>query len=120
MIELRKSRRINVTWRGLLKLSEGKFASVRVFNVSETGLLILSEQGLMTDRDYQLMVEIPHIDPLVNNPFKVSCKVAVLHSILSGDAYRVGVRITQIAELHRDLINAWISMSKKQDPAKEQ
>lgn len=119
MIELRKSPRINVTWRALLKLGEGKLSPVRVFNVSETGLLILCEQALVIDRDYQLLIEIPALDPQIANPYKVSCKIVVLHSILSGDAFRVGVRIVDIAELHRDLINAWISLSRKQDPPKE-
>ncbi|MFZ6817364.1 PilZ domain-containing protein [Undibacterium sp. Ji22W] len=119
MIELRRSPRINVTWRGLIKLGEGKVFPIRVFNISETGILIMSEQVLTIDKEYQLMLEIPHIDQESMIPYKVPCKVVVSHAILSGNFFRVGVRILEIADLHRDLINAWVSLSKKFDPPKE-
>lgn len=101
-------------------MGEGKVDPIRVFNVSETGILIMSEQALIIEKEYQVMLEIPHIDQEAMTPFKVPCKVIVLHSILSGNFFRVGVRLIEIATLHRDLINAWISLSKKFDPPKEQ
>lgn len=119
MIELRRNPRINVTWHGLIKVGENEFAPVRVFNVSETGILILSEQALSIDKEYQLMLEIPPIAQELTPPYKVSCTVMISHSILSGNYFRVGLRILDIAGLHRDLINAWISLSKKFDPPKE-
>lgn len=119
MIELRRNPRINVTWHGFIKVGENELAPVRVFNVSETGILILSEHALNIDQDYQLMLEIPPIAQEIMPPYKVSCKVLISHSILSGNYFRVGLRILDIAGLHRDLINAWVSLSKKFDPPTE-
>lgn len=118
MIELRRSPRINVTWRGMIKVKEGQILPIRAINVSATGLLILSPQALMIDREYHCMLEIPQIDHESKSPFKVPCKVAILHSILSGDAFRVGVRFVDISALHQDLLNAWVSLVSKQDPPK--
>jgi c-di-GMP-binding flagellar brake protein YcgR len=118
MIELRRSPRINVTWRGMVKLAEGHILPIRAINVSATGVLILSPQALMIDREFQCMLEIPHIAQGSTELYKVPCKIAILHSILSGDAFRIGVRFVEIAELHRDLLNAWVSLASKLDPPK--
>ncbi|WP_395007802.1 PilZ domain-containing protein [Undibacterium sp.] len=119
MIELRRSPRINVTWRGMIKVAEGNILQIRAINVSATGILILSPQSLMIDREYHCMLEVPQIDVGSSQPYKVQCKIAILHSILSGDAFRVGVRFVDISELHQDLLNAWVSLVSKQDPPKD-
>lgn len=118
MIELRRSPRINVTWRGMIKVAEGNILPIRAINVSATGVLILSPQALTIDREYHCMLEIPQIDHGAKYPYKVPCKVVILHSILSGDSFRIGVRFAQISELHQDLLNAWVSLASKQDPPK--
>jgi c-di-GMP-binding flagellar brake protein YcgR len=118
MIELRRSPRINVTWRGMLKLPEGKILSIRAINVSASGILILSPQSLMNGEKYHCMLEIPQIDLASKDLYRVPCKVEILHSILSADSFRVGMRFVEIAELHQDLINAWVSLASKFDPPK--
>ena len=118
MIELRRSPRINVTWRGMIKVAEGQILPIRAINVSATGISILSAQPLTIEREYHCMLEIPHIGHESKVPYKVPCKVAILHSILSGDAFRIGVRFVEISDLHKDLLNAWVSLVSKQDPPK--
>jgi len=117
MIELRKSPRVNVTWRGLIRVTEDRFLKVRAINVSSSGLLVLSEQALIVERDYHCMFEIPPIDLSAKQVYKVPCKIAVMHSILRGDAFRVGVRIVEISDLHQDLLNAWISLANRTEQA---
>lgn len=118
MIELRKSPRINVTWRGIIKVAEGELLSIRAINVSATGVLILSPHPLVIGKEYHCMLEIPNIDFASKQLYKVPCKVAILHSILSGDSFRIGVRFVEIAELHQDLLNAWVSLASRLDPPK--
>ncbi|MBR7799064.1 PilZ domain-containing protein [Undibacterium fentianense] len=115
MIELRKSPRINVTWRGLMKMGGSQIVPIRVINVSESGVLILSAQALPLNAEFQMMLEVPNIDHMRQAPHKVPCKVVVLHSVLSGDYFRVGVRFIELTELHKDLLNAWVSLANKQE-----
>lgn len=118
MIELRRSPRINVTWRGMIKIAEGNILPIRAINVSATGVLILSPQALMINKEFHCMLEIPHIGQDSTQTYKVPCKIAILHSILSGDAFRIGVRFVEISELHQDLLDAWVSLASKLDPPK--
>jgi c-di-GMP-binding flagellar brake protein YcgR len=108
MIELRKAQRINIIWRAALKMADGRLVMCKVVNISTSGLLIQSPISLTANREYQMMVEIPGIDEFCNT-FKVSCTIRVMHAILSGEIYRVGVQFTSISSMHQELVNAWIS-----------
>jgi c-di-GMP-binding flagellar brake protein YcgR len=117
MVELRRSPRINVTWRGVLKANDGNLLPIRVLNVSSTGLLIQSAVALKMNAEYQTMLEIPHISHEVKAQlYKVPAKILILHSVLTGEYFRVGVRFTEIAEIHKDLVAAWISLASKYEP----
>ncbi|WMW79290.1 PilZ domain-containing protein [Undibacterium cyanobacteriorum] len=114
-LELRRSPRINVTWRGAFRAADGSILPIKVINISDSGILFQCPQPAAITRDYQMMLEIPHIDH-IREMYKVPCKVHVLHCILSGDFFRVGVKFVEISELHRDLLAAWVSLTSKLDP----
>ena len=116
MFELRKTPRINVTWRGLVKMDEDKLVPIRVINVGNSGFLFLCPKALMAEREYQLSLEVPNIDKSASTLYQVNCVVALTHSVLSGEQFRVGVRVVSISSMHRDLINAWVSLASKLDP----
>lgn len=115
-MELRRNPRITVTWRGFLKLNDGHLIPVRAQNVSESGLMILCPQSLPVNHHYQMMLEIPCIDHSDAPPYKVPCRISVLHSILSEDSFRIGVEFLELSSLHRDLIAAWVSLTNKYAP----
>lgn len=115
-MELRRNPRVTVTWRGFLKMNDGHLIPVRAQNVSESGLMILCPQALPVNHHYQMMLEIPCIDHSDSPPYKVPCRVSVLHSILSEDNFRIGVEFLELSPLHRDLIAAWVSLTNKYAP----
>lgn len=111
-VELRRSPRINVTWRGAFRAADGSILPIKVINISDSGILFQCSQPAVVQRDHQMMLEIPHIDQIANM-YKVPCKVKVMHCILSGDFFRIGVQFVELSELHRDLVSAWISMTSR-------
>jgi hypothetical protein len=116
MFELRKTPRINVTWRGTVKMDQDKTVPIRIINVGNNGLLLLCPKALMADCEYQLSLEVPDIDKSSNALYKVNCVVALTHSVLSGEQFRIGVKFLSISSINRDLINAWVSLASKFDP----
>ena len=115
MIELRKSPRSNVLWRAAIKLGEGNIVPAKVINVSASGLLIQCAHNVAIDKEYRLLMEVPRIDQSSSEPYQVACKISVLHAILSGDSYRIGVKFTEISDLHKNLVAAWLSITNKID-----
>ncbi|MFZ6875152.1 PilZ domain-containing protein [Undibacterium sp. Di27W] len=108
MIELRRSPRITVTWRAGVKLPDGRLLLARVVNLSAEGVLVHVPENLLPQRTYPMMIEIPGIYQEADI-HKVSCKGTVRHAILSGEVYHVGVQLSEMSELHAQLVSAWIS-----------
>ncbi|MFZ4527320.1 MAG: PilZ domain-containing protein [Undibacterium curvum] len=112
MVELRRAPRINVTWRCGIKLSDGRLLMCRAINISSEGILLISEEKLIPSRSYPMMVEIPGIkDP--KEIFRVSCKGNVRHVVLSDGNYRAGIHLSDMSEVHKELVSAWVSMAEK-------
>lgn len=108
MIELRRSPRITVTWRAGVKLSDGKLILARLVNISAEGALLHIPENLIPQRSYPMLIEIPGIYQ-ESDIYKVSCKGTVRHAILSGEVYHVGIQLTEMSQLHTELVTAWIS-----------
>jgi c-di-GMP-binding flagellar brake protein YcgR len=115
MIELRKNSRANVIWRVTIKLDEGEILPAKIVNISSAGLLLHSPIALQANRAYQLIVEMPSIDQSSSVRFQAPCTIFTTHIRLSGDHYQVGVKFTEIADLHQALFDAWLSITTKFD-----
>ncbi|MFZ6640496.1 PilZ domain-containing protein [Undibacterium sp. TC4M20W] len=108
MIELRRSPRITVTWRAGIKLPDGKLVLAKLVNISAEGVLLHTTENLMPQRSYPMLIEIPGIFQ-ESQIYKVSCKGTIRHAILSGEVYHVGIQLSEMSELHTELVTAWIS-----------
>ena len=115
MIELRKNSRANVIWRAAIKLDEGEVLPAKIVNISSAGLLLQSPTVLETNKAYQLIVDMPGIDPSSSVRFQAPCTIFTMHVRLSGDTYQAGVKFTEIGDLHKTLFNAWLSIITKFD-----
>ncbi len=115
MIELRKNSRANVIWRATIKLDDGEILPAKVVNISSAGLLLHSPIALEANRAYQLIVEMPGIDQSSPVRYQAPCTVFTTHIRLSGDHYQVGVKFTEIDNLHQTLFDAWLSIISKFD-----
>ena len=80
----------------------------KIINVSAEGVFLQTSGNLIPQRTYPMMVEIPGIVQEAEI-YKVSCKGTVRHAILSGDSYNVGMQLSDMSELHAQLVIAWIS-----------
>ncbi|MCH8622105.1 PilZ domain-containing protein [Undibacterium sp. TS12] len=108
MIELRRSPRITVTWRAGVKLPDGSLVIAKIINVSAEGVFLQTSANLIPQRAYPMMIEIPGIVQEAEI-YKVSCKGTVKHATLSGDSYNVGMQLSDMSELHAQLVIAWVS-----------
>jgi c-di-GMP-binding flagellar brake protein YcgR len=115
MIELRRNPRANVTWRGAIKIAEGEVVPVKIVNISSGGLLLHCPRALDPNRKFQIMMEMPGIDQSSSVRHQAPCKVLVMHVRLSGDFYQIGVKFTEISDLHQALFDAWLSITTKFD-----
>ena len=108
MIELRRSPRVTVTWRAGVKLPDGRLVLARIVNISAEGVLLHTTENLIPQRSYPMMIEIPGLFQEADI-HKVSCKGTVRHAILSGEVYHVGIQLSEMSQLHAELVGAWIS-----------
>lgn len=112
MIELRSAPRINVTWRGAVRLNDGRLMMVRVINISRDGILIECNESLNPNKLYPMLLEIPAINGS-KDIHKVQCMGLVRHTILSADNYRIGLQLQEISGLHEELVQAWVSLTNR-------
>ena len=111
MLELRKTPRINVSWRSGIKLPDGRLILCRTMNISSGGILLQSPHNLVSMRSYPMMLDIPGIDE-PGKIFHVSCMGMIRHVVLSNDHYRIGVQLSEMSSLHDELFQAWISKAQ--------
>ena len=107
-IENRQLPRTNVVWRAAYLIDAGKYAQLKIINVSEGGVAAISENRFKMDQQLQMVLEIPHPDgggKWIHAP----AKGVIVHTILSGDAYKIGVKFTEIDTNHKGLIKTWVA-----------
>ncbi len=112
MTESRTHPRFQINWRGAVQLSSGQIIVTKVTNLSSNGIQILCPQLLVQDQTYQLMIEVQEKRDS-NRRTQVVCKGSCLYCILAGDAYRVGIKISDISPQHNQLLQDWIKTPGK-------
>ncbi len=109
--EARKHLRANVTWRGAVRINN-KPLSVKVVNASEGGLAIVTDLALPMGQSFPMAVLVPiSVDLLRQEQVMFTGKV--VHSVISGGMYRIGVQFASISDAHRGLIRDWVSLHGK-------
>lgn len=112
MTESRSQHRIPINWRGGVQLSSGQIIVTKIMNISSSGVQLLCPQLLVQDQSYQLMIEVQDKRDS-NRRTQVVCKGTCLYCILSGHAYRVGMKISDVPAQHNQLIQDWIKNPTK-------
>lgn len=108
MSDSRSNPRTHVAWRGAVQVAPGQITVIKVVNFSGNGAQILCPKMLAEKQSYQLMIEMPgQRDPTMR--VQVVCKATVLYSILSGESYRIGVKLSDIPTEHTQLVQAYMS-----------
>mgnify|MGYP000093011366 FL=1 len=112
MSDARSAPRINVAWRGAMQVSPGKIIAIKVVNFSANGVQFLCPHLVPERGNFQMMIEIPDRRD-ASRRTQVVCKGSVLYCILSGNEYRVGMKIVDIPPQHNDLVNSWANSNGK-------
>ncbi|GGX44829.1 PilZ domain-containing protein [Undibacterium squillarum] len=113
MREQRRNPRIWVSWRCGIRFPDGRLVICRAQNISIDGIALQCEDLLVQGQRYPMMVEIPGIrDP--REIHRVSCTGEIRHVILSEGAYRAGIQLSAMTELHAELVRAWMAKADKQ------
>jgi hypothetical protein len=113
MIELRKNPRTNVVWRGVIKLGDDNIVAAKVVNISKGGVLIHCPASVELNKEYRLLLNVPHIDQASAQNYQVHCTMRVVSTLLSGEYYHINLKFTELSDLHRCLFEAWLSLVNK-------
>ena len=107
-IENRQLPRANVVWRTAYLVAVGKYSPLKIINISEGGVGAVTESRFNLGQQMQLVLEIPHPD---GSPrwIHAPIKAVVVHTILSGENYKIGVKFTEIDINHKAVIKTWVS-----------
>ncbi len=109
--EGRKFLRANVSWRGAIRINSQP-QPIKVVNVSEGGLGVVTEIALPMGQSFQMAVMVPlSIDLLRQEQVVFTGKV--VHSVISGGMYRIGMQFVTISDAHRSLIRDWVTAHGK-------
>ncbi|MFN7849966.1 MAG: PilZ domain-containing protein [Burkholderiales bacterium] len=107
----RKFLRANVSWRAAIRINN-QAQAIKVVNVSEGGLGIVTEIALPMGQSFQMAVMVPlSVDLLRQEQVVFTGKV--VHSVISGGMYRIGMQFVTISDSHRSLIRDWVSAHGK-------
>jgi hypothetical protein len=107
----RKFLRANVTWRAAIQINHQP-QPIKVVNVSEGGIGVLTDIALPMGQSFQMMLQVPIADDLLRQE-QVMLTAKVVHSVISMGMYRVNMQIVSISEAHGSLIRAWVSTHGK-------
>lgn len=106
--DLRIAPRATVSWRVAMLLEPGKFAQLRMVNISEGGIGLATELNLHLGQQLQLIIETPHLDGS-SRWTHIPCRGVVVHSVLSGGIYRIGVKFSEIDANNKAIFKAWVT-----------
>ena len=106
-IESRKEPRYSVTWRGRLTLPNGTVQDVRVRDISEKGVGLLSEHPVPGNTVMQLVLGVPDLRDLTRI-MAVPVRINTAYVVMQGHDFRVGGLWVELTPPVRELIQAWI------------
>lgn len=81
---------------------------VKITDISEGGMGLICPNNYPTGQVLSVGMEIPSPDN-GNKKSQHICKSAVVHTVLSKEGYRLGLRFLEISEAHKNLIKAWVT-----------
>jgi hypothetical protein len=106
MNESRNTPRLPVSWRAAIQVVPGHIVPAKVVNFSATGIQLQTSVMLKEKQTYQMMMEIPSVKD-ASARTQVVVKASCVYTILSGDAYRAGLKCTDYPPEHRPLLESW-------------
>ena len=110
--ENRKESRVRANWQARILLPSDRVVELNVFDLSESGIGLVSEVGIPAHTVLQLAVAVPGLhDATRITPVTGSIKTT--HMTVRGHYIHCGGLWVQIPAESRDLINQWVRRLRK-------
>ena len=103
----RKESRVRANWQARVLLPSDRVVELNVFDLSESGIGLISEVGIPAHSVLQIAVAVPGLhDPTRLTP--VTGTVKTTHMTVRGHDVHCGGLWVQIASDQHELINQWV------------
>jgi hypothetical protein len=106
-IEGRKEPRYSVTWRGRLVLPDGRVHEVRVRDISEKGVGLLTDQPLPSNTVMQLVLGVPDLQDMTRI-MAVPVRINTAYVVMQSHDFRVGGTWIDLSGSVRTLLQDWM------------
>ena len=108
----RKESRVRANWQARVLLPSDRIVELNVFDLSESGIGLISEVGIPAHTVLQLALAVPGLnDP--NKITPVSGTIKTTHMTVRGHYVHCGGIWVEIPTASRDLINQWLRRLRK-------
>ena len=111
-IENRKEPRVRANWQARVLLPDGRVVQLNVFDLSESGLGLVSELGIPAHSVLQIALAVPGL----NDPHKitpVTGTIKTTHMTVKGPLVHCGGMWVTLPGESRDLVNQWVRRLRK-------
>jgi hypothetical protein len=105
-IESRKEPRFSVTWRGRLTLPDGQVQEVRVRDISEKGVGLLSDLPVPSHAAVLLVLGVPDLKDLTRI-MAVPVRINTAYVVMQSHDFRVGGTWIDLNDTVRTLLQGW-------------
>jgi hypothetical protein len=110
--ENRKESRVRAHWQARVLLPGDRIVELHVFDLSESGIGLISEVGIPAHSVLPLALAVPGLhDPTRITP--VSGTIKTTHMTVRGQYIHCGGLWVEIARDQRELINQWVRRLRK-------
>ncbi|WP_294001008.1 PilZ domain-containing protein [Sphaerotilus sp.] len=106
-IDSRKEPRFSVTWRARLTLPDGQVHEVRVRDISEKGVGLLSDFPLPSNTVMQLVLGVPDLKDMTRL-MAVPVRINSAYVVMQSHDFRVGATWIDLSDAVRTLLQDWI------------
>lgn len=106
-IENRTEPRYLVSWRAHVQLPNGQTVEVRVKDISESGMGMISDYAVPSGRMLGVTVGVPDLtDP--TRLLAVPGRAMIAFSVMQGHDFRVGVKWAELSPAAQELWRTWV------------
>ena len=103
----RKEPRVRANWQARVLLAGDRIVELNVFDLSESGVGLVSEVGIPANSVLQVALAVPGL----NEPAKITAVTGTIrttHMTVRGHYVHCGGTWVEIPSASRDLINQWV------------
>lgn len=105
--EGRKETRVRANWQARVLLAGDRIVQLNVFDLSESGIGLVSDVGIPANTVLQLALAVPGLnDPAKITP--VAGTIRTTHMTVRGHVVHCGGTWVTLPSASRDLINQWV------------